>query len=98
MRISQYVDRYIGCKFIRKYFSKKRNRAGEGGKTVSEETKSKRKGPGIVRANYGKKKVREITTTTTTTKLTPPHPLTNLEIQKVLSYSRAAKLEEWNKI
>ena len=40
------------------------NRAGEGAiaKTVSEETKSKRQGRGIVRAGYGNKKVRKTTT------------------------------------
>ena len=40
------------------------NRAGEGviAKSVSEETKSKGQRQGIVRAGYGKKKVRKTTT------------------------------------
>ena len=39
------------------------NRAGEGAiaKSVSEETKSKRQGRGIVRAGYGNKKVQKTT-------------------------------------
>ena len=40
------------------------NRAGEGAlaKSISEETKSKRQGRGIVRAGYGNKKVWKTTT------------------------------------
>ena len=43
---------------------KRMNRAGEGAiaKSVSEETKSKRQGRGILRASYGNKKVRKTTT------------------------------------
>ena len=42
------------------------NRAGEGaiGKSISEETKSKRQGRRIVRAVYGNKKARKTTTKT----------------------------------
>ena len=42
------------------------NRAGEGAiaKNISEETKSKRQGRGIVRAGYGNKKVWKTTTKT----------------------------------
>ena len=42
---------------------KRINRAGEGAKAVSRETKSKRQGRGIVRAGYGNKKARKTTTT-----------------------------------
>ena len=40
------------------------NRAGEGAmaKSVSEEAKSKKQGPGIVRADYGNKKGRKAPT------------------------------------
>ena len=40
------------------------NRAGEAviAKSISEETKSKKQGRGIVRAGYGNKKVRKTTT------------------------------------
>ena len=43
---------------------KRINRVGEGAiaKSVSEETKSKRQGRGIVRAGYGNKKGRKATT------------------------------------
>ena len=55
----------LGASLLGNILAEKRiNRAWEGAiaKSISEETKSKRQGRGIVRAGYGNKKVRKTTT------------------------------------
>ena len=65
------------------------NRAGEGTKSISEETTSTRQNQGIVRASYGNKKSSRSNNKKQNGFLIPPHPLTYFEIQKYYHNQRS---------